>query len=54
MIIKIFKYDIKRKGLLINYLLKFGINTMSLNENKIFVKLAIFVKFDTTLKAYEI
>ena len=52
-IIKTFKYDTKRKSSLINYLLKLGINIMSLNGSKTFVKHTILKKFDTTLKTCE-
>ena len=43
----------KRKSLLIYYLLEFGIDTMSLNGSKIFVKHNTFKKNDATLKTYE-
>ena len=42
----------KRKSLLIYYLLEFGINTMSFNGSKIFVKHNTFEKIDATFKTY--
>ena len=43
----------KRKSLLIYYLLEIGIDTMSFNGSKIFVKYITFEKIDATLKTYE-
>ena len=42
----------KRKSLLIYYLLEFGIDTMSFNGSKTFVKYNTFEKVDATLKTY--
>ena len=42
----------KKKKLLIYYLLEFGINTMSLNRSKPFVKHNTFEKINVTLKSY--
>ena len=43
----------KKKYLLIYYLLEFGIDTLSLNGSKTFVKHNIFKKIDATRKTYE-
>ena len=40
------------KSLLIHYLLEFGIDTISLNGSKTFVKHNTFKKIDPTLKTY--
>ena len=42
----------KKKSLLIHYLFEFGIDTMSFNESKTFIKHNTFKKIDATLKTY--